>query len=302
MPIETNIQFGAAVAATRTAVQAETQPAVTTSPATTPVLDGPGVRVSVTGSQLDKLVAKVKGETEDARLDSAKRRIAIVLATLAALNIRVTDGQKNALVQIELLQGQLEDLAEKLKSATDELSEAEAQSVAMDAQIAALETAVENAIKEGEEHRKLVAELKKTRAADDAELQAAEAALAKSEAAIAAAKLNLSKAQSEQTTAKEKVAFLKNSIATLKSQIASAEKSINDYVATLGDNTLAALATALRTTAAETAPANPETPADREKDELKEIANDPFRVIRESLDRMDADILGTIEENRTHLV
>ena len=37
-------------------------------------------------------------------------------------------------------------------------------------------------------------------------------------------------------------------------------------------------------------------------EEAKEIASDPLRVIRESLDRMDEAVRRTIEENRTELV
>ena len=44
------------------------------------------------------------------------------------------------------------------------------------------------------------------------------------------------------------------------------------------------------------------TNADREKEEAKAIANDPLRAIRAALDRMDADIRKTIEDNRTLLV
>ena len=70
----------------------------------------------------------------------------------------------------------------------------------------------------------------------------------------------------------------------------------------MGDKTLAALAAGLRVEAPEVEPAEHETNADREKEEEKAIANDPIRTIRAALDRMDADIRKTIEDNRTLLV
>ena len=299
MPTE-SIQFApSARPAVKTDVQ---QPAVASQSAPAAVLGGPGVSVSVSGSQLDKLVAKVKGESEDARLATAKRRIAIVLTVLTALNVKITETQRNNLAQIEALQSQIDDLADLLSGKEGTLSADKAKVAMLEAQIEGLKKAVENAIKEGEEHRKQVAELKKTRAADDAELKAAEDRLAKSEAAIAAAQTNLKKAQSSLSTAKDAVAADKQAIADLKSQITSLEKKVSDCVAAVGDKTLAALAAGLRVDAPEVEPVDHETNAEREKEEAKEIANDPLRVIREALDRMDADIRKTIEDNRTLLV
>ena len=301
MPTQ-SIQFPASQNPVQTMVQADPQAASAAQGAPGAVLGGPGVRVSVAGSSLDKLVAKVRGESEDARLASAKRRIAIVLTVLSALNVKVTESQKSNLAQIEALQGQLDELAKLLSGKDGELSADAAKVAALEAQIEALKNAVKNAIKDGEAHRKQVEELKKTRAADDAELKRAETALANAEAALAAAQANLAKARADLDTAKNDVAADKKEIASLKSQIASLEKKVGDCVAAVGDSTLAALAAGLRADAPEVEPAARETEADREKEEAKEIANDPLRVIRDALDRMDADIRKTIEDNRTLLV
>ena len=301
MPTQ-SIQFPASQNPVQTRVQADPQAASAAQGAPGAVLGGPGVRVSVAGSSLDKLVAKVRGESEDARLASAKRRIAIVLTVLSALNVKVTESQKSNLAQIEALQSQLDELAELLSGKDGELSADAAKVAALEAQIEALKNAVQNAIKDGEAHRKQVEELKKTRAEDDAELKRAETALANAEAALAAAQTNLAKARADLDVAKNDVAADKKEIAGLKSQIASLEKKVGDCVAAVGDSTLAALAAGLRADAPEVEPAARETEADREKEEAKEIANNPLRVIRDALDRMDADILKTIEDNRTLLV
>ena len=182
MPTQ-SIQFPASQNPVQTRVQADPQAASAVQGAPGAVLGGPGVRVSVAGSSLDKLVAKVRGESEDARLASAKRRIAIVLTVLSALNVKVTESQKSNLAQIEALQSQLDELAELLSGKDGELSADAAKVAALEAQIEALKNAVKNAIKDGEAHRKQVEELKKTRSADDAELRAAQDALAKAEAA-----------------------------------------------------------------------------------------------------------------------
>ena len=170
------------------------------------------------------------------------------------------------------------------------------------ARIEALKKAVANAVKEGEEHRKQVEELKRTRAADDAELRRAEVSLAKAEAAIQAATANLTKARSDLDTAKTATETIKTDIAQLKSQISGLEKNISACVAAVGDKALASLAAALRSDTPTKAPEIHETTADREKEEAKQIANDPLRIIREALDRMDADIRRTIDDNRTILV
>jgi chromosome segregation ATPase len=296
------IQFPAAQNPVQTAVQTDPQSARAGSGAPAPVLDGPGVRVSVTGTQLDKLVAKVKGESEDARLATAKRRIAIVLTVLSALNVKISESQKNNLAQIEALQSQIDELAKLLSGKDGSLTTDQARVAALEAQIEGLKKAVANAIKEGEEHRKQVEELKKTRAADDAELKKAEAALAKSEAALAAAQANLSKARADLDSAKQTVEADKKEIAAVKSQVEGLEKKVAECVAAVGDKTLAALAAGLRVEAPEVDPSEHTTNADREKEEAKAIANDPIRAIRAALDRMDADIRKTIEDNRTLLV
>lgn len=303
MPIEGNVQFAASAAAARAAVQQE-QPQTAPTTGAAPVLGGPGVRVSVSGSQLDKLVEKVKGESDDARLAAAKRRIAIVLTVLSALNIQISDNQKSALAQLEGLGALLDELNEKLKSGDSSLLASEAALAALQAKTEELAAAVERAVKEGEAHRAQVEELKRTRSADDAELRAAETALAKSEAAATAAKASLDKNRADIDAAKTTVEAAKANIANLKSQIASTEKKIADCTSAVGDKALAAIAAGLRTESAShtNVVGDRETESDREKAEAKQKANDPVRAIRAALDRMDADILRTIEENRMILV
>ena len=267
------------------------------------ILEGKALTVSLApANDLDKLVAKVKGESDDARLATARRRIAIVLTVLSALNVKISESQKNNLAQIEALQSQLDELADLLSGKEGTLSADEARAAALEAQIESIKKAVANAIKEGEEHRKQVAELKKTRAADDAELKAAEERLAKSEAALAAAQTNLKKAQTSLASAKQAIEADKKGIADVKAQIEGLEKKVAECVAAVGDTTLAALAAGLRVEAPEVDPGDHATNAEREKEEAKATANDPLRAIRAALDRMDADIRKTIEDNRTLLV
>ena len=96
------IQFPAAQNPVQTAVQTDPQSARAGSNAPGAVLGGPGVRVSVAGSQLDKLVAKVKGESEDARLATAKRRIAIVLAFVISMFLTPPDPMSQLFMAIPL--------------------------------------------------------------------------------------------------------------------------------------------------------------------------------------------------------
>ena len=105
MSVENTIQFGQSVSAqaAREAARPASGSDAAARTSVGPILPQPSVRVSVTGSALDKLVAKVKGESEDARLNTAKVRISVVLATLSALNIQITEKQRTSFARLEVL-------------------------------------------------------------------------------------------------------------------------------------------------------------------------------------------------------
>ncbi len=305
MPVENTIQFGQSASAQAAREAAAKTAAGSEAPAAAPVapvLPQPSVRVSVSGSELDKLVAKVKGESDDVRLEVARRRIGTMLSLLSSLHLEQSTLQSANFARLGELREELDGLDETLRDAQSDLVEADARATELELATAALEKAVENAVKDGAEHRKLVEELKRTRKEDDEELLAAEEALAAAEAAEAAARENLGRAQENLDAAKERCDSIRGDIADAEARIASARNDVSECVAALGDKTIAALASAIRANPPDAAPDVRETTADREKEEAKEAANDPLRAVREALDRMDEDIRRAVDENRTVLV
>lgn len=276
---------------------------------TQPILGGDSVQVSnAPSSDLEKLVAQIKNENEQQKSNTAQRRIAILLTVLNAMSNRVTEQQRNGLVQLDKLSGDLADLQETLEklekeaasseSASSDLSDkieqlqetirkladqekelreqldalkqqqasaTPAEAAAMDVQIQALEAAIERAVQDGAEHRKRVQELKAQRADDDEKARQAH----------------------------ESATSVFDRIAAVKSEIAACEKAI-------GAATLAEVTNAIRAAAGEVKVASEQTEstAEEAKAQKKALANDPFIAIRQALDKMDEDIMRTIEENR----
>ena len=231
---------------------------------TTPVLGGESLKVtSAIMSDLEKLVAQLKNESDETRMSVAQRRISILQTVLSSMADRISEAQRNAIIEIESLSGSLAEEEANIVADNKELAAAKAASAALDAQIKALENAVENEIQNGEDHRKQVEELKRQKAETDAKIGRLENAIASAEA---------------------KVAGLKDSIARLSE--------------TVGTTTLSEVEAYVRSAASE---ANPpelrETNADREKALEKAEANDPARAIREALDKIDEQIMKTIEDN-----
>lgn len=79
-------QVNANVSALNLASATEKVAEMSGSQATTPLLGGAGVTVSVSGSRLDKLVAQMQLEEEDKRLKLARDRLAAALDLIDAMN------------------------------------------------------------------------------------------------------------------------------------------------------------------------------------------------------------------------
>ncbi len=273
------------------------------------ILGGNSVEVSnAPATDLEKLVANLKNEEQQQRANMAQRRIAILLTVLSAMSNRITEQQRNALVQIGTLNGQIDDLEksiednEKLKEAAEKDAESvsgqidveeravkdaedllanlkaelEALQAKLDtatgsdaalleAKIDTVEKAIERAVKDGEAHRKQVEKLKQQKSEDDA-----------------------------------KARQYGNDIDALRQQTDACQALINECEKAIGALTLSEVAAAVRAAAGEvnTAPEKADSTAEQQKAEAKAIANDPLAAIREALDRMDADIMRTIEENQ----
>ncbi len=231
-----------------------------------PVLGGKAVNVtSGAASDLEKLVAQLKNESAEVRQSVAQRHIAILNTVLSSMAERVTDEQRAAFAEMQKLESDLAQAqADKAKAETGKAA-AETRSLELDMQIKALEKAVEQAVEDGKDHREKIQELKKQKAEEDA-----------------------------------KIARFTNAIVSAQSKIDSANAGIGECVAAIGAATLGEVASAIRAAAGEVhaPPEKTETTAEETKKELKMAAFDPAAAIRDALDKIDADILETIEEKR----
>ena len=262
MAIEINVNNGsAAIAGGAKLAEGEVQ---TGSAKASPILAGASLKVtSAVMSDLEKLVAQLKNESSETRMSVAQRRISILQSVLSSMADRITAAQRDNIVKIEELSSDLADEQSNIASYNKDLAAAQAASAALDAQIKALENAVKNEIQNGEDHRKQVEELKRQKAEED-----------------------------------EKILNLKNSIASAEAKVAGLKDSIASLTEAVGAAALSEVEASVRSAANEAdAPEPRETNAQREKAEKKAEANDPAAAIREALDKIDAQIMKTIEEN-----
>jgi len=292
MTSEVRFNAGLSAAATRTDV-ADGQVPVNSGNNPEPILGGENVKVtSGIKTDLEKLVARLKNESENTRTDLAHMRLSAVLVALDTMNVRLTKEQETAFATISEQQKVKDGLDQKLKNLYADYGISpggNAGSVVMEAEIAALEKAVERAIAEGKAHNEAVAKAKEQKSMDQEEIDKMEEATAKYDAAIAAAQANLDKARTDAAT-----------MAELESGIREASSKIDSAMNILGDKKIGEIAEALSKLAdgADDNAHEHVSQADRDKAEAKEIANNPFNIISDALDRIDEAILRTIDENQ----
>ncbi|MBQ7189515.1 MAG: hypothetical protein IJR99_08895 [Kiritimatiellae bacterium] len=290
-----------------------------------PLLGGTSLTVTTALSgDLEKLVARVKDETQNTRL-------ALTLGSLNTLNEALTDVQKRKLAELDTLDQQLKGLNGDLESLQADFETKTSSSQLMELKIQELEAAVERAIQEGKDHNEAVRKAKETRdrdqekldrlknaeTKDEAAIATAENALASSQAALDAAvavqsgdaakiqsaQNNLTAAQTQKSELDNQIAGIKQDITAVQNQIASVDQQMADCLASLGDKALNNIAATLRQVAdAFGGTEETQSPADQKKEEAKELANNPLNIIREALDRLDEAITQTVGENREVMV
>ena len=226
----------------------------------TPVLGGENVKVtSGTMSDLEKLVARLKAETDDTKMSLAQQRISILATVLDSMADRISESERNSLLEIEKLNLQKSEAESKL----------EGRITALDLQISALEQAIERAVQDGVDHREQVAKLKAQRAEEQAKLD----------------KIN-------------------DAISSANAKISGFDVKIAECSQAIAKTTLNEVASALRFAANEKTSSPPsvddgaESNAERVKQEKKAEETDIGNVIRESLDKIDAQIRKVLDESQ----
>lgn len=228
------------------------------------VLGGENVKVtSGMMSDLEKLVARLKTESEDTKMSVSQRRLSILQTVLNSMAGRITDTQKNNILEIETLSEERAVLEEELSGLYSDKSNTKGRIAVLDAKIDALEKQIKQAVEDGADHREQVAKLKEQRAEEQAELDRLEGAI---------------------ESASSKISDIDGKIATCTAAIGSA--------------TLSEVSAALRAAVGEvdTEVERAESDADRRKAEEKSEATDIAKHIRESLDKIDDQIRAVLDE------
>ena len=270
-----------------------------------PLLGGPSVSVTqAPSSDLEKLVAQLKNENDDQKASLAKQRLSSILGVYTTRYGELTSQQTQALEEIASNNAAIAGLMPDYQQAQADLAAADAQRVIMEAKIEELDRAIERAVADGKAHRETVAKLKE-QLAKDQDNEDLKAELAKEEATVAALEKEQAGLEKDRQTAiaqlgaqEAKLDSLNAAVDKLKGEIAALEKSNADLGAKLGSQTIANLLAALDDDSASEPTERNVSNAEEEKAKAKAIANDPANVIRDAMDRMDAAILQTIDENR----
>ena len=145
MAMELNVNSVKTTLSTETSLSADQD--VGQSQKLGPILGGENVKVtSGAMSDLEKLVAQLKNETDDTKMSVTQRRIAVLQTVLDSMADRITEQERNGLIEIEKLNGEKAVEAGKLAGLEDDKASAQARIAALDVKIAELEGAIERAV------------------------------------------------------------------------------------------------------------------------------------------------------------
>ena len=218
-----------------------------------------GASLTVTSaemSDLEALVAKLKSESE-------RTRFLMLMTSLTSIGQSLDAAQKSALESGLALAAKLGELEGDLKGYTDDEAKAKAEMAILEAKINQLKKMIEQAVKDGKDHNKMVEEQKLVR---------------------------------EELVAKEKTMDdIQGKIAKTKNEISDVKGKISAIVNSIGENTLKTIASELTTL---TPQEKAESAAEARKEAEKLAANDPLNAIRDSLDKIERELTDTIEANR----
>lgn len=230
---------------------------VKTGKSETPILGGESVKV-VDGSKtdLEKLVAMLKNENEATRQSVAERRTAILSTVLDSMAERISAAEKENIIKIDQLNIEKAEAAMGLDSLKND------QAV-MEALIKSLDERIEQAVKDGADHREQVEELKRQRAEAQAKLDG-----------------------------------VKQSIKSVSAKIAGIDAKIAECSKAIAASTLTEVYAALRAATGDDKPTaeKTETQAERDRQEAKNVAFDIALHLSAALDKLDGQIRAALDE------
>ena len=263
MAIQLDISRIAAQTTTAAATQ-EDAPSAQGTKKSSPILSGSSLTVSSGAmSDLEALVAHLKNETDNAKTSVSQVRISVLNTVLDSMKDRVTQAERDALVDIEALNCEKTEAEGELADLKAEKAASEGRIAEIDLLIESLERQVKQAVQDGADHREQVAKLKAQRAAEQAKLDS----------------LNVS-------------------IKSVSSKIAGIDAKIAECTHAIATSTLSEVYAALRAASGDDAPKAEriETQAERDKQSAKEAAADVALHISAALDRIDGQIRAALDE------
>ena len=228
-----------------------------TAKTTAPILGGQSVKVTDGAmTDLEKLVARLKNESETTRQSVAQRRISILSTVLDSMADKITAAERENILKIEELNGEKGELEKELAALKND------QTV-IQALIDSLDKQIEQAVKDGADHREQVEKLKAQRAEQQAKLDG-----------------------------------INESIKSISSKVAGIDVKIAECTKAIASSTLNEVAAALKAAAGDAKPEaeKNETQAERDRADAKDVANDIALHISAALDRIDGQIRAALDE------
>ena len=265
MAIEININTAATTG--NVSVSQDNAPA-TQGKKDAPILNGKSLTVTNGAmSDIEKLVARLKAETDDTKMSVTQQRISVLQTVLNTMSDRITEKEKATLIEIEALNGEKSEAEVELSSLMADKVATEGRIAELDVMIEALEKQIDQAVQDGEDHRKQVEKLKKQRAEDQGRLDQ-----------------------------------INTAISSANSKISGIDVKIAKLTQTIAQTTLNEVANALRIAASDkpspssTTESSDMSNAERVKEEKREAETNIGNVIRESLDKIDDQMRDTLDE------
>lgn len=257
MAIQLDIDTTRIAAQTTTAAAQDDVAAAAQAKKAAPLLGGENVKVtSGAMTDLEKLVARLKNESEATRQSVTQRRISILQTVLDSMADKVTEAERENLLKIEELNGEKGDLEKELAGLRDEKS-------LLESMIESLDRQIEQAVKDGKEHLEQVEKLKRQRAEEQAKLDGIDASI---------------------KSIASKIAGIDVKIAECSKVIASS--TLNEVFAALKSAADDAKPGAEKN----------ETQAERDRADAKDVANNIALHISAALDRIDGQIRAVLDE------
>ena len=228
-----------------------------TAKTTAPILGGQSVKVTDGAmTDLEKLVARLKNESETTRQSVAQRRISILSTVLDSMADKITAAERENILKIEELNGEKGELEKELAALKND------QTV-IQALIDSLDKQIEQAVKDGADHREQVENLKAQRAEQQAKLDG-----------------------------------INESIKSISSKVAGIDVKIAECTKAIASSTLNEVAAALKAASGDAKPEaeKNESQAERDRTEAKNVATDIALHISAALDKIDGQIRAALDE------